>query len=62
MPERCAAAASWGEPSVDCDLSGIDPARLADLHEEIDTVLCADADWSKVKKLTCRVELLKPDI
>jgi predicted nucleic acid-binding protein len=33
----------------------------ADLHEGIDTVLCADADWPKVKKLTCRVELLKPD-
>jgi predicted nucleic acid-binding protein len=33
----------------------------ADLHPEIDTVLCADGDWSKVKDLDCRVEMLKPD-
>lgn len=32
----------------------------ADLHEEIETVLCADGDWPKVKGLSCRVELLKP--
>lgn len=32
----------------------------ADLGEEIDTVLCADADWPKVTGLSCRVELLKP--
>jgi predicted nucleic acid-binding protein len=31
----------------------------ADLHDEIDTVLCADADWPKLKGLDCRVELLK---
>lgn len=30
----------------------------ADLHEEIDTVLCADGDWPKVSGLSCRVELL----
>jgi predicted nucleic acid-binding protein len=32
----------------------------ADLHEEIETVLCADSDWPKVGGLSCRVELLKP--
>jgi hypothetical protein len=32
----------------------------ADLHEEIETVLCADGNWPKVKGLNCRVELLKP--
>lgn len=32
----------------------------ADLHAEIDTVLCADGDWPKIKDLDCRVELLKP--
>jgi predicted nucleic acid-binding protein len=31
----------------------------ADLHAEIDTVLCADGDWPKVAGLDCRVELLK---
>jgi predicted nucleic acid-binding protein len=31
----------------------------ADLDEEIETVLCADEEWSKVKGLSCRVELLK---
>ena len=31
----------------------------ADLHEEVDTVLCANAEWSKVKGLSCKVELLK---
>ena len=31
----------------------------ADLHAEIDTVLCADGDWPKVTGLDCRVELLK---
>jgi hypothetical protein len=30
----------------------------ADLHEEIETVLCADGNWPKVKGLNCRVELL----
>jgi len=32
----------------------------ADLKPEIETVLCADGDWQKVKRLSCRVELLKP--
>jgi predicted nucleic acid-binding protein len=32
----------------------------ADLHEEVETVLCADEDWPKVRGLSCRVELLKP--
>lgn len=32
----------------------------ADLHEEIDTAVCADDDWPKVKSLSCKVELLKP--
>ncbi len=31
----------------------------ADLHGEVDTVLCADGDWSKVKGLDCHVEMLK---
>lgn len=31
-----------------------------DLHAEVDTVLCADGDWPKVKGLDCRVEMLKP--
>ena len=31
----------------------------ADLHEEIDTVLCADSDWPKVNGLSCAVELLR---
>jgi predicted nucleic acid-binding protein len=30
----------------------------ADLHAEIEVVLCADGDWSKVAGLDCRVELL----
>ena len=33
----------------------------ADLQEDVDTVLCADGDWPKVKGLSCRVELLKVD-
>ncbi len=32
----------------------------ADLHEEIDTAVCADDDWPKIKGLSCKVELLKP--
>lgn len=32
----------------------------ADLHEGIDTIICADDDWPKVKGLSCKVELLKP--
>jgi predicted nucleic acid-binding protein len=31
----------------------------ADLHEDIDTIVCADDDWRKVKGLSCKVELLK---
>jgi predicted nucleic acid-binding protein len=31
----------------------------ADLQPEIETVLCADGDWPKVKGLSCKVELLK---
>jgi predicted nucleic acid-binding protein len=31
----------------------------ADLHDEIDTVFCADSDWPKVKGLSCSVELLR---
>lgn len=33
----------------------------ADLHPEVETVLCADGDWPKVKGLSCRVELLKTE-
>jgi predicted nucleic acid-binding protein len=32
----------------------------AELHEEIDTVLCGDGDWPKVGRLDCQIELLKP--
>ncbi len=31
----------------------------ADLHPDIEIVLCADDDWPKVKGLDCSVELLK---
>lgn len=31
----------------------------ADLHADIETVLCADGDWLKVKGLRCKVELLR---
>jgi predicted nucleic acid-binding protein len=31
----------------------------ADLHEEVETVLCADSAWPKVKGLKCKVDLLK---
>lgn len=31
----------------------------ADLSEEVETVLCADREWSKVKGLSCRIELLR---
>jgi hypothetical protein len=33
----------------------------ADLHAEIDRVLCADGDWPKVTGLDCRIELLTAD-
>lgn len=32
----------------------------ADLQPEIETVLCADGDWPKVRGLSCQVDLLKP--
>jgi len=32
----------------------------ADLHSEVDTVLCADGEWPRVKGLRCDVELLRP--
>jgi predicted nucleic acid-binding protein len=33
----------------------------ADLHSEIETVLCADGGWPKVSGLNCRIELLRPE-
>jgi predicted nucleic acid-binding protein len=33
----------------------------ADLRPEIETILCADGDWPKVKGLSCQIELLKVD-
>ncbi len=33
----------------------------ADLNAEIETVLCTDGDWPKVKGLSCGIELLKVD-
>jgi predicted nucleic acid-binding protein len=32
----------------------------AEVNEEIETVLCADSAWPKVKGLSCQVKLLKP--
>jgi len=32
----------------------------ADLHEDVETVMCADGDWPKVAGLRCRVQLLRP--
>jgi predicted nucleic acid-binding protein len=32
----------------------------ADSHPEVDTVLYADADWTKIAGLDCRIELLSP--
>jgi predicted nucleic acid-binding protein len=32
----------------------------ADIHDDIQAVLCADGAWPKVKGLSCQVELLKP--
>jgi predicted nucleic acid-binding protein len=34
----------------------------ADLQPEVETVLCADGDWPKVKGLRCEVELLKEQL
>ncbi|HEY2283855.1 MAG TPA: PIN domain-containing protein [Solirubrobacteraceae bacterium] len=34
----------------------------ADLRPEIDTVLCADGDWPKIKGLNCQVTLLRADM
>lgn len=31
----------------------------ADLHDEIETVLCADEDWMTIAGLGCRIELLR---
>ena len=31
----------------------------ADCHADIDTVLCADGDWPKIKGLNCKVDLLE---
>lgn len=31
----------------------------ADLHDEVDVVLCADGDWPKIKGLACRVKMLR---
>jgi predicted nucleic acid-binding protein len=31
----------------------------ADLHDEIEVVLCADEDWPKIRGLGCRIELLR---
>jgi hypothetical protein len=33
----------------------------ADLQPEIETVLCVDGDWPKIKGLSCNVDLLKVD-
>jgi predicted nucleic acid-binding protein len=33
----------------------------ADLQLEVETVLCGDSDWPKVRGLSCKVELLKVD-
>jgi len=33
----------------------------ADLHADVERVLCADVAWPKVEGLDCEVELLKPD-
>jgi predicted nucleic acid-binding protein len=32
----------------------------ADLHSEVELVLCGDEEWPKVRELDCRVELLTP--
>jgi predicted nucleic acid-binding protein len=32
----------------------------ADLHEEVERVICADGDWPKVEGLRCGIELLRP--
>jgi predicted nucleic acid-binding protein len=34
----------------------------ADLDADIETILCADGDWPKVKGLDCSVELLRPSL
>jgi hypothetical protein len=31
----------------------------ADLNPEVETVLCADAAWPKVKGLNCAIEMIK---
>jgi predicted nucleic acid-binding protein len=32
----------------------------ADLHDDIESVVCADGDWPKIEGLRCRIELLRP--
>ncbi len=32
----------------------------ADLHEDVQVVVCADGDWPKVEGVRCRIELLRP--
>jgi predicted nucleic acid-binding protein len=32
----------------------------ADLHEDVESVVCVDGDWPKVPGLRCRVRLLRP--
>jgi hypothetical protein len=34
----------------------------ADLHEDVDTAVCAHGEWPKVKGLKCKVELLKAEL
>jgi predicted nucleic acid-binding protein len=31
----------------------------ADLHDEIELVLCGDKDWPKIKELDCQIEVLQ---
>jgi predicted nucleic acid-binding protein len=59
-PVAARAAILWGKRK---SLSMPDALILAtaDLQPEIETVLCADGDWPKVKGLGCKVELLKVD-
>jgi hypothetical protein len=33
----------------------------ADLHADVESVLCADGDWPKVKGLDCKVEPVHSD-
>jgi len=53
-----AAALRGGRPSLAMPDALI--LATADLHQEIDEVLCADREWLKVRGLNCTVELIKP--